>query len=168
LKEQDEAAEGREGFGEASDAPIVETICGNPVEFRLLTLDDLAAIARQAAARLADKALAELPLTAPAEQRDNVRRYYADREPDVNGLSALTQELNGCKLFLRRSLCPAGGITKDTLAAADQIVARIVKEKGWRGAANLAARVSGLFAPPAPAAKEDKKDKPDPNADAAG
>jgi hypothetical protein len=169
LKEQGETVEGREGFGEASDAPIVETVGGQQVEFRLLTLDDLAAIARRAGAREADRALAELPLTAPAEQRDNVRRYYADREPDVRGLSALTQTLDGLQDFLRRSLCPPGGKGgKAATAKADATVQRLIRERGLMGAANLAARVSGLFAPPAPAVKEQKKDEPDPNAEAAG
>lgn len=156
-----------EGFGEASDAPITETVGGKEYAFRILELDDLAAIARQAARKLADKALADLPLTAPAEQRDGVQRYYLDREPDVNGLSALTQELAGCRQFLRRGLCPAGGATKAALAAADPVVDRLVRERGWRGAANLAARVSGLFAPPKPAGKADARGDPVPRGDPA-
>jgi hypothetical protein len=163
AKEQQEQP--AEGFGEAFDAPIVETVGGKPVEFRILELDDLAAVARQAAAKLADKALADLPINAGADERDRVRRYYLDREPDVAGLSRLTQELAGCRLFLRRSLVEPGlrgEAGRAAAAAADALVDRVVKERGWAGAANLAARVSGLFEPVKP-----KQDEPGPNAEAA-
>jgi hypothetical protein len=168
LKEQDEAAEGREGFGEASDAPIVETVGGQQVEFRLLTLDDLAAIARRAGAREADRALGRTAADGPggaAGQRPPVlRRPRAGRAGPVR----LDADANGLQDFLRRSLCPPGGRAARYAAAKADATSAAHPRTRLMGAANLAARVSGLFAPPAPAAKEQKKDEPDPNAEAAG
>jgi hypothetical protein len=131
-----------EGFVSSADVPLQEKVGGEWVEFPLLSDDeDLPVIGRRLQAERMDKAMDGLPVSSSGE-RQQIRQYYADNEPDVDELARYVFTLAGAKAVLTRSL---GRTPRKGEAAA--IVRQVAKERGYRALTALAAEVSGLFPP---------------------
>lgn len=130
-----------EDLPDSFDAPIIQRIGGDEISFPILDIDELMAAGRAAQSRAMAAALAKLSIAASNDERENVRRYYQDREATVDDLTASCWTLTGSIDYLVRSLIKGSKPAAD----AKSIVHRLGREKGWRAVAFLAKDVCGLF-----------------------
>lgn len=136
-----------ESFADAQDAPIVEIISGQTIQFPLLTIDEYALIGRELQAADKGKALASLGLTASKDQRERVMQFYDTKDATVDDICAYVFTPAGTQNILKRSLNKVGVKTED----AAKIIKAHSKQNGFQRTTSLAIRVSALF-PPVPLA----------------